>query len=165
MAQANKKQPEKSPKELLDKPIKKDKAPSLSMPRFGLADEARNVWRAIVPSETEAEQVLDESFWANVSRLLQPGDEIQVLPDDYAWRRDLHVVSTGNNWAQVVTLNHYELAPSKPAEGLPSRYKVQFAGAHHKWRVLRDGEPLKDGFASEKIARQWAANHEAAVNR
>lgn len=141
------------------------KAPALTMTRFGLADEHRNVWRITVPVETMPEQLLDEGFWSNVSRLLQPGDEIQALPDDYSWRCDLHVAAVGNNWAQVVTLVIHKLTPAKPHQDLPSRYRVNFAGAHHKWRVLRDGSPLKDGFASEKLARQWAANHEAAVLR
>lgn len=172
MAQANKKPADKKPDaentqapaeapEIAEIP----KAPALSMPRFGLAEESRNVWRVTVPVEIIPEQVMDEAFWSNVARLLQPGDEIQVLPDNYAWRRDLFVAANGTNWAQVQLLQHFSLSQAKPHPLVPSKYKVEFAGAHHKWRVLREGEPLKDGFASEKLARQWAANHEAAVNR
>jgi hypothetical protein len=142
-----------------------EKAPSLTMPRFGLAAEVRNIWRVSVPSATLPEQVMEESFWSNVARLLQPGDEIQILPDSFSWRRDVFVLASGSNWAQVCVLDHYDLTPSKAHQKVPSKYKVEFAGSHHKWRVLREGEPMKDGFASEKIAYQWAANHEAAVNR
>ena len=38
------------------------KAPALTMTRFGLADEHRNVWRITVPVETMPEQLLDEGF-------------------------------------------------------------------------------------------------------
>jgi hypothetical protein len=168
MAQAQKKKPaDKKPdaETTEEAVVEMPKAPALTMPRFGLAEEHRNIWRVTVPIGTIPEQVMDEAFWSNVSRLLQPGDEIQVLPDNYAWRRDLFVTASGTNWAQVQVLDHYDLSQAEARAGIPSRYKAEFAGAHHKWRVLRDGEPLKDGFASEKLARQWAANHEAAVNR
>lgn len=142
-----------------------EKAPPLTVPRFGLAEESRNIWRCTVPMGTLPIQVMDETFWANVAMHFQPGDEIHVLPDDYGWRRDLHVVANGTNWAQVVLLHHHDLTPSKAPEVVPSKYKIEFAGAHHKWRVIREGEPLKDGFASKDLAAKWAANHEAAVNR
>lgn len=141
-------------------------AQPLGLPRFGLAEEARNLWYATVPKEVLPDQVMDEAFWSNVARLLQPGDEIIVTCETFAWRRELMVMAAGQIWAQVVELHHYDLASRKAQpHRLASKYKIEFAGAHHKWRVLRDGEPLKDGFASEKIAAQWAANHEAAVNR
>ena len=142
-----------------------EKAPPLAVPRFGLAEEMRNVWRCSVPEKTTPEQCLEEGFWANVANLLQPGDMIQVVPDNLHWRLNLDVVASGNTWAQVAKLCLYDLTPARPHTAIPSRYKVQFAGAHHKWRVLRDDEPLKDGFASESLARRWAQNHEAAVNR
>lgn len=162
MPAAQKKKAEKKPE---TEELVIEKAPALTMPRFGLAEEARNVWRVSVPQGTLPEQVMDESFWSNVARLLQPGDSIQIIPDNFTWRRDVMVLAAGQNWAQTCLLHHYDLTPSKALEKIPSKYKVEFAGSHHKWRVLREGEPLKDGFASEKIAHQWAANHEAAVNR
>ena len=141
------------------------KSAALTMPRFGLAEESRNIWYATVEHGTLPVHVLEESFWSHVARLLQPGDEIIVMSDNMAWRKDVQVIACGSIWAQVVELQHYDLTPAKQHDKIPSKYKVEFAGAHHKWRVLREGEPLKDGFASEKLAAQWAAQHEAAVNR
>lgn len=145
--------------------VEKIPAPPLAVPRFGLAEESRNVWKATVPSTISKDDLVEEGYWANVSRSLNPGDEIICMPDDMLWRLDLQVIAAGNIWAQVVPLAHYDLSPVRPHEQVPSRYQIQFAGAHHKWRVLRDGDPIKDGFASEKIARQWANNHEMAVSR
>lgn len=164
MAQANKK-PMTDTEEANCAQEALPKAPALSVPRFGLADETRNIWRCSVSDDIHPEQVLDEGFWANVANMLQPGDTIQVLSDSYRWRFDLFVVANGNTWAQVARLAFYDLKPARPHEALPSKYQVQFAGAHHRWRVIREGEPLKDGFASEALARKWAANHEAAVAR
>ena len=170
MPQAKKKQADKAEEqtevaETQAAPEELPKAPPLPVPRFGLAEETRNVWRCSVTEQTLPDQCLEEGFWANVANLLQPGDTIQILADNYRWRLDLFVVAVGNTWAQVAKLMFFDLKPARPHTTLPSKYKVQFAGAHHKWRVLRDDEPLKDGFASESLARRWAQNHEAAVNR
>ncbi len=152
------------PNPLLDKNIEL-KAKPLTMSRFQLAAEKRNVWRVEVEVGTTVEQVLDEAFWANVGSLLRPGDEIQVLPDDYAWRLDLHVAGAGRLYAHVVKLSYFNLIPTTAPVKIPSIYEIKFAGAHYKWRVLRKGEPLLDGFETESLARRAAAEHEKAVLR
>ena len=152
------------PNPLLDKNIKL-KAKPLTMSRFQLADEKRNIWRVEVEIGTTVEQVLDEGFWANVGSMLRPGDVIEVLPDDYSWRLDLHVAGAGRLYAHLVQLTHYKLVPTTAPIKVPSIYKVEFAGAHLKWRILRKGEPLLDGFATESLARRAAAEHQKAVDR
>ncbi len=152
------------PNPLLDKSIE-PKAKALTMSRFQLAAEKRNVWRVEVEVGTTVEQVMDEAFWANVGSMLRPGDEIQVLPDDYSWRVDLHVAGAGRLYAHVVQLAHYKLVSTTAPRKVPSIYKVEFAGAHLKWRILRKGEPLLDGFATESLARRAAAEHQKAVDR
>jgi hypothetical protein len=146
-----------------DKPVVKAKA--LTMSRLGLAAELRNIWRVTVEMGVTPKQVMDEGFWQHVGALLKPGDEIQVLPDDYSWRLDLHVIAADRLYAHVHKLAFYDLTPTTALEKVPSIYKIEFAGAHHQWRVLREGQPLKDGFASRGLASRYAANHEAAVTR
>jgi hypothetical protein len=168
MAQAAKKKDTPAPKPetkepLLDKPI--EKAPALTASRFGLANEYRNVWKATCEMGTTPEQIMDQSYWANLGMSLRPGDRIVVMPDNMAWELHLRVLGAGNLYAHVVKLAFYNLEPMTAPIKLPSIYTVNFAGSHHKWRVLRDGQPLKDGFETENLARKWAANHEAAVNR
>ncbi len=141
------------------------RAKALTQSRFQLADEVRTVWRVTCEQGTTPEQCLHEGFWANLSRLLKPGDEIQILPDNQTWRMDVHVVGSGHNFAHVVKLSFFDLKPITPFVKLPSIYKVEFAGAHYKWRFLREGKMMQDGFDTEALARRAAANHEAAVQR
>lgn len=155
----------KEVKPLLDKPIKLGRAKALTVSRFKLAEEVRHEWVVTCDMDTTPEQVMLEGFYANISMLLTPGDIITVMPDNMAWKRLLHVAGCGNLYAHVILLEHYDLTPSTPPIKLPSIYKVEWAGSHHKWRVLREGNMLRDGFATEPLARRYAANHEAAVQR
>ena len=149
---------------LLDKPLEK-KAVSVTAARFGLLEQARNSWLVNVDMDTTPEQCLDGSFWEHVAKMLQPGDNIHILPDDMSWELVLHVAGQEPLFAHVVQKSFFKLVPATAPVIIPSRYTVQFACAHHKWRVLRDGNPLKDGFATADLARRYAANHQAAVER
>jgi len=151
------------PNPLLDKPL--EKIPAITASRFGLADEYRNVWRVTCDMDTKPEHALEQGYWAHVSMNLRPGDRIVVVPDNFAWELHLRVIGAGRLYAHVIKLEFYQLTPATPPEKLPSIYTIGFAGAHHKWRVVREGQPLKDGFETEALARRWAANHEAAVDR
>lgn len=154
--------PAKNP--LLDKPLDK-KAKSITVARVSLLEQARNHWLVNVDMDTTPEQCLDGSFWEHVAKLMQPGDNIHILPDDMSWELVLHVCGQEPLFLHVVEKQRYKLVPATAPTIIPSRYKVQFAGAHHKWRVLRDDKPLKDGFATADLARRYAANHQAAVAR
>lgn len=151
-------------KPLLDKPIDK-KTPAITMARFGLAEQVRNIWHATVPVEVTPEQVMDEAYWCNVSMHFKPGDEIIVFPDNMAWRRVLHVIGAGKLWAHVATMSHHDFSKIEAPVKLPSIYKIEYAGTHHQWRVLRKGKELRDGFQTEALANRWAGNHEMSVNR
>ena len=145
------------------KPLKK--APAINMNRFGLESEYNQRWRATVPEGVVPEQVMDQGYWANVSMHFNPGDEITVMPDDGSWKMILQVIGCGKLFAHTVKLHFYDLQSAEPIVSLPSNYKIEFAGAHHKWRVIREGQPLRDNFRTRSEAAKWASNHEAAVNR
>lgn len=132
---------------------------------MGLEVEKSNRWRVDAPMGTTPEDCMDESFWQHVAMKLRVGDEIVVMPDNMAWKLILHVVGAGRLYAHVAKQELYELAPLEQAIKLPSIYEVKFQGTHHKWAVIRSGEPLKDGFETEGLARRYAQNHEAAVQR
>lgn len=151
-------------KQLLDKPLD-IRAKAVTVARIGLMEQARNTWLVNVDMDTTPEHCLDGSFWEHVAKMLQPGDNIHVLPDDMSWELVLHVAGQEPLFAHVVKKALYSLVPATAPVIVPSRYKIQFAGAHHKWRVLRDDKPLKDGFATADLARRYAANHQAAVAR
>jgi hypothetical protein len=135
------------------------------MARVQLAEQARNTWYVNVDMDTTPEHCLDGSFWEHVAKIIKPGDNIHVLPDDMSWELVLHVAGQEPLFVHVVKKALYNLIPATAPVIVPSRYKIQFAGAHHKWRVLRDDSPLKDGFATADLARRYAANHQAAVER
>lgn len=133
--------------------------------RMGLEVEKSNRWRVDVPMGTKPEDCMNESYWQHVATKLRVGDEIVCMPDNMAWKLVLHVVGSGRLYAHVAKQELYELAPLEQAIKLPSIYEVKFQGTHHKWAVIRSGEPLKDGFETESLARRYAAQHEAAVQR
>ena len=151
-----------------DEPVE-EKAPDslkpVSRARWGLLVEHSNTFRVNCKVDTKPEHCLDPSYWEHISLSLSRGDEIHVMPDDMSWELVLHVQDTGHNWAHVIKKAFYELAPSVGLEQLPGIYKVEWAGSTEKFRVLREGEKLKAGFATEALARRYAANHEAAVRR
>lgn len=154
--------------EVLEEAIEEE-APASAKPvtlsRWGLLAEHANTWRVNCKRENTPEQCLDPSYWEHISQYLARGDEIHIMPDDMSWELVLHVQDTGHNWAHVIKKVFYELAPSVGMEQIPGVYKIDWAGSTKKFRVLRQGDELKSGFATEALARRYAANHEAAVRR
>lgn len=149
----------------IEEPEIEHKVSGITVARFGLQEEHNRIWRVNTPMGVTPKDTLNEHFWEHVSMHLRPGDEIRVMPDNMAWEQVLHVVNAGKLYAHVIQKELYELKPTDEALHLPSVYKVEFAGTTHKWRVIRSGRPLKDGFETEALARRYAANHEAAVQR
>jgi hypothetical protein len=143
-----------------------EKATPITQARFGLQVEASNRWRVDVPMGVTPEQILkDESYWQHIATFLKPGDEIVCMPDNMAWKMELHVAGSGRLFAHVSMTSFVELVQASQMVSLPSIYKVEFQGTHHKWAVIRENKPLKDGFETEALARRYAQNHEAAVQR
>ena len=147
-----------------DQPEKSAALP-ITQGRFQLEVEASNRWRVNVPMGTTPEDLLNESYWQHIATQLRPGDEIRAMPDNMAWELTLHVIGAGKLYAHVVKKTLFDLAPLEQPIKLPSIYEVKFQGSHHKWAVIRENKPLKDGFETEGLARRYAQNHEAAVNR
>lgn len=142
-----------------------DSAKPVTVSRWGLLAEHANTFRVNCKIETTPEQCLDPSYWEHISQYLNRGDEIHVMPDDMAWELVLHVQDKGHNWTHVIKKSFFELAASVGLEQIPSDYKIDWAGSTKKFRVLRKGDELKSGFATEALARRYAANHQDAVRR
>jgi len=137
----------------------------ITQARFGLEVEAANRWRVNVPMSVDRDDLLNENYWQHIATSLRPGDEIVAMPDNMAWKDVFHVCGAGRLYAHVVRIQQFELTPLEQAVSLPSIYKVEFKGSHHKWAVVRGDVPLKDGFETESLARRYAANHESAAGR
>lgn len=142
-----------------------DAAKPVTRSRYGLLSEYANQFRVNCKVDTKPEHCLDASYWEHIAQYLNRGDEIHIMPDDMAWELVVHVQDTGHNWAHVIKKMFYELAPSVGLEQISNVYEIRWAGSTAKFQVLREGKKLKDGFATEALARKYAANHEAAVRR
>lgn len=156
---------EKLPEQDSDQPEKAVEVPGITQSRLGLEVEKSNRWRVDLPEGITREDVMDPNYWQHVAVMFKPGDEIVCMPDNMAWKLVLHVVGAGRLYAHVAEESYFELAPLEQTIRLPSIYEVKFKGTHHKWAVIRGGNPLKDGFETEALARRYAANHESAVQR
>lgn len=133
--------------------------------RIGLEVESNTVYRVNVPNNVTADDCLDEGYWAHVGLMFNPGDTLRVLPDNMKWELVLHVHNAGREFAQVIQKQYYEYSDERRVPASAARYEVDYAGTTHKWRFKRDGKVLRDGFATETLARRAAANHQMAVDR
>jgi hypothetical protein len=138
----------------------------VSINRFGLAEEHRNVWRCNAKIGTTQEQALEASFYEHIARHLNRGDVIEVMPDDLAWELSVRVLDHGHNWAVVARRFYIEHAkPDATPADISSDYDIKWAGTTDKFAVKYRGEPLKKGLATEDLARRFAANHAQALRR
>lgn len=142
-----------------------EKAIPITVSRFELAEQSRNIFSVTVPVDVKREQVIDEAFWQHVSKSLAPGNRIEVMPDDMGWYMELMVLGSGNLYAHVAELRYVDLTGFTAPVDMPSAYKVEWAGPHAKWRVRRGEDVMEKQFQTKKEAQQWAENHIAAVNR
>ncbi len=133
--------------------------------RTGLEAEYNTHLRVNVPVGVTPEQCMDEGFWAHVSTRMTIGDTLIVRPDNGEWELVLHVANCGREFAHVVKKTFYDLRSNASTRAEPSRYSVDYAGAVYKFRFLRDGKVMKDGFASKSLAERAALNHQMAVDR
>lgn len=141
------------------------KAEPVTLSRWGLADEKNTRHRVDIKPDVKPEHCMDEGFWTHISMHFTPGDTIVVRPENNEWELELHVVNCGTAFAQVVMKNFYELVPTTQMTKIESKYKVEWAGNVHKWRFLREGKMMRDGFATRELAARAAQNHQMAVDR
>jgi hypothetical protein len=125
--------------------------------------EFMNTRHSVAPaSATPFEDLLRPEFWANITRLAA-GDIIEVRPEDQSYYAELYVMRRDRTSATVAVIREpVRLVPAyKPLPG-SAAFKVEFAGSHGKWRVLRisDGASIRDKLGSEGEARSWLVEYE-----
>lgn len=166
MSEAAQKVDEEVTETAQDAPALPDEIKPVSINRFGLADEHRNIWRCNAKIGTSPDQVLEASFYEHIARHLNRGDIIEIMPDDLAWEVNVRVLDHGHNWAIVG--ERFRIEHQRPAETpdkLGSEYDIKWAGTTDKFAVKYKGELLKKGFATEALAQRFAANHAQALKR
>jgi hypothetical protein len=116
-------------------------------------------------SGTPFEDLLRPEFWANITRI-KAGDIIEVRAEDSSYFAELYVLKRERNSATVAVIRAPValVAAYKPLPG-EVRFKIEFAGSHGKWRVVRlsDNAPMRDRFETEGDARKWLADYERLV--
>ena len=133
--------------------------------RMSLEVEANTTYRVNVTHETTPEDCMDEAFWAHVSMQFIIGDTIIVVPDSMEWKLILHVANCGREFAHMVKLEIYDLRVDPSLRAATSRYSTDYAGTTSKWRFKLDGRVLRDGYATESLAKGAASQHQMAVDR
>ncbi len=134
--------------------------------RFAPAEQKRNHFVVYCKHGTDPESVLQVEFWEHVARWLGRGDLIEVMPEDLAWEMSVRVLDKGHNWALVKKREFFDYGgATKVKSEMPQSYNVDWTGPINKFRVTFNGEKLKDGFATEELARRYAANHAQALKR
>lgn len=136
------------------------KSPLYQVPiaRMKEAEYVRSSYIMHLPADVTEEQIRDERFYAHVSTAFKPGDVLYLIADDASWEVEARVRAAGRLYAQVQIVNRIDFNEDVT---LPqtSPYTIQYGGGHAKYRVMRDNEPIRDGFASKRDAQRWIDSH------
>lgn len=128
--------------------------------RFKLAEHVVNTHCIVVEAGVPFEALSDPAYWSHIANRLLPGDEIKVRTDDGAYAATLYVKDVAHQAARVVPVWHLSLA--EVAE-LPANadYEVEWAGPHHKFRIIRkkDKVVIQSGFENKPAALAAMAGH------
>lgn len=137
----------------------------LSVTRWQLG-EFMNSRHSVSPaSGTPFEDLLRPEFWANITRM-RAGDILEIRPEDQSYYAELYVLKRERNAASVAVIREpiRLVCAFKPAAG-EVLFKVEFAGPHGKWRVIRisDKAVMRDRFENEAEARAWLGEYQRLV--
>lgn len=135
----------------------------LAINRFELSINGirHNVFRVKPEMDTPIDAMLDQSYWAHVASKMQPGDLIEIVPEDRSYIAELFVRDAGHLYAKVALKSHtvFGKADSKTPDG----YEVKWHGPHAKYAVLLGADKLKDGFVDKAEANAWIAEFKKAA--
>lgn len=132
--------------------------------RFNVTEHYNQNWTATVEANTKLEDVLDDTFFANVTPRLRQYDHIRVSVDTGEWYAELLVIACGKNWAKCISIFHIDLTECECEEKIGESYDrffVQYRGAHLKWCVIRkdDKEPIKEQCMTKQDAQSWLSSY------
>lgn len=139
------------------------KAGAITDRRLQQAGYERNKWDVSAERGTTHLDLLDPSYWANVSKRLNPTDEITALSEDGRWYARYLVLGSGHLWAKLHLLEHHAL--DQDGKDLGERdedgFDVDWMGPVTKHAVMRkkDRTLVKEGFATRSEAWAWVETH------
>jgi hypothetical protein len=125
---------------------------------FGLAEQRRNIWLATAYGDVTEAEITNHAFWAHISRLIRPSDEIIVIPESNEWRMHLYVIRVDKVGADVAILSKHDFREmAKEALDGSDPFTIRWRGPHRGYGVIRKetSEVIQDGFASKEAALEF----------
>jgi hypothetical protein len=128
--------------------------------RFKTAEHVVREWSVVAEAGTKFEELSNPGYWSHVAKLLSPGNIIHIHTDDCTFYARLYVKDVAPLSARVVPLEHLDLTVVERLEA-PEEYEVEWAGPHHKHRIIRkkDRAVIQPGFESREAALAAMASH------
>lgn len=128
------------------------------------AEFGNTVWRADIDPGTPFEEILRPEFWAHVTvpRSFNPGDKIELYPQDGSYYAMLLVRDCGATWAKVEVLLEKKFEAGRdPVNIDTSGYEVHWQGPVNKYVVIRlsDKAVISKGFKAKEDAQIALLNH------
>lgn len=133
--------------------------------RFHLAEHYQQQYVAVVPRGTDPKELEDPQFFATVANQCRAAGRIWVECEDGTWVADLYIQGVGPQFVMAKVLAVHQLGPVSEPKQTPPGYEVQWAGVHHKFRVVRksDDAVVHKGEDTKSGAERWLAEHLKAV--
>ena len=142
------------------------KYPAAAESRFQSSSEYASPVTSYVPETgTPFEEVLKPEYWASI-KSLKSRVRIWVEAEDGAYVAMLYVLKTGQGYAKVHCLEHYEMPGMTADPKVPEGYEIQFRGHIIKHRVVRlkDGQVLKQNFDTVEDAMKYIQEYKRMLS-
>lgn len=140
--------------------------PKLLAKDFNLAQFSTNRWAVKLTEGQSMDDLLRDSYWANIASKLRRGDVIEVRNDECTMYAELFVravpiTGTPMTWAKVAVLREpvYFDQPSVIAD--VTAFKVKWNPGAKSYQVHRaaDNEVVSRNHPSKDMAEAWVADH------
>jgi len=143
------------------------RVPKLNITKLVLAEFRRAIHFAEPEDGVTAKDMLEPSYWADVSNKLRALDRIEALAADGSWFAEFIVLNSGRLWAKVEMLRYIELKSNAEVSGGDPEFDVVWRNPHHKYGVMRraDKSLLKEDFQTKEEAARWLQEHLQSIAR
>lgn len=135
--------------------------------RLQVASHVVNEWSAVAEAGVPYDHIRDDpAYWAHIASKLRPGDIVHVRADDSAFYARLYVRSAERTAARMIELEYKDFSKlGEVPKSQSAEFEVEWAGPHHKWRVVRvkDKTPVQTGFDNKERAIEAMVNHAKAM--
>ena len=123
-----------------------------------LSDHAYQKFSARVPRGTPREALCNPDLWVHVIGKLRMGDEIRIIPDDFAYRAEVLISYTDGKRIRLKPISFVELDDVAPE--IDVRHRKNFVlkmRGQQKWCIQRlsDGAWIQELIPTQGEAEAW----------